>query len=214
MFEARRDLTGRATDEDAHRGNPWLAWARHSAHRLGEARGWPRKTRLNVDQALVIVLTGHAEGDVVRYSEVFPVLRSRGLSVERTTEVLDHIGVFRDDRPSSFELWLESKLDGLATGIAHDVGDWARLLHDGGPRSRARHAATVWNYLNRIRPVLLEWSNRLRPPARSHPRRRARPPRNRAGLAAADHDHRPAVAVRPVRPPAPPCCRLPIRHAP
>ncbi|QCX82624.1 hypothetical protein C9F11_45320 (plasmid) [Streptomyces sp. YIM 121038] len=160
LFEARRDLTGRATDEDAHRGNPWLAWARHSAHRLGEARGWPRKTRLNIDQALVIVLTGHAEGDVVRYSEVFPVLRSRGLSIERTTEVLDHIGVFLDDRPSSFELWLESKLDGLATGIAHDVGDWARLLHDGGPRSRARHAATVWNYLNRIRPVLLEWSNR------------------------------------------------------
>ncbi|MFD7618828.1 hypothetical protein, partial [Streptomyces sp. NPDC059802] len=127
LFEARRDLTGRrASDEDARRGNPWLAWARHSAHRLGEARGWPRKTRLNVDQALVIVLTGHAEGDAVRYSEVFPVLRSRGLSVERTTEVLDHIGVFLDDRPSSFELWLESKLNGLATGIAHDVGDWAK----------------------------------------------------------------------------------------
>ncbi|GGP01159.1 hypothetical protein GCM10012280_71460 [Wenjunlia tyrosinilytica] len=160
LFEARRDLTGRASDEDASRDNPWLAWARHSAHRLGEARGWPRQTRLNVDQALVIILTGHAEGDVVRYSEVFPVLRSRGLSVERTTEVLDHIGVFLDDRPSSFELWLESKLDGLATGIAHDVGDWARLLHDGGPRARARHAATVWNYLNRIRPVLLKWSNR------------------------------------------------------
>ncbi|WP_326674894.1 hypothetical protein [Streptomyces sp. NBC_01237] len=74
--------------------------------------------------------------------------------------MLDHIGVFLDDRPSSFELWLESKLDGLATGIARDVGDWGRLLHDGGPRSRARHAATVWNYLNRIRPVLLQWSAR------------------------------------------------------
>ncbi|MEV5689521.1 hypothetical protein AB0L68_41285 [Streptomyces sp. NPDC052164] len=74
--------------------------------------------------------------------------------------MLDHIGVFLDDRPSSFELWLESKLDGLATGIVRDVGDWARLLHDGGPRSRARRAATVWNYLNRIRPVLLQWSAR------------------------------------------------------
>ncbi|MCY0923928.1 hypothetical protein OS965_38345 [Streptomyces sp. H27-G5] len=161
LFEVRRALPGRkVADEYAQYGNPWLAWARHSAHRLGEARGWPRKTLLNVEQALIIVLTGHAEGDTVRYSEIFPVLRARGLSVERTTEVLDHIGVFLDDQPLSFDLWLESKLDGLATGIARDVGDWARLLHDGGPRSRARHVATVWNYLNRIRPVLLEWSNR------------------------------------------------------
>lgn len=161
LFEVRRPLSGqKVTDEYAQHGNPWLAWARHSAHRLGEARGWPRKTLLNVEQALVIVLTGHAEGDTVRYSEIFPALRARGLSIERTTEVLDHIGVFLDDRPSSFEQWLEAKLDGLATGIARDVGDWARLLHDGAPRSRARDVATVWNYLNRIRPVLLEWSNR------------------------------------------------------
>lgn len=161
LFEAQRDLSGwSGGDECTQRGNPWMAWARHRAHRLGEARGWPRRTQLNVDQALVIVLTGHAEGDTVRYSEIFPVLRARGLSTERTTEVLDRIGVFLDDRPMSFDLWLEVKLDGLATGIARDVEDWARLLHDGGPRSRARHVATVWNYLNRIRPVLLEWSNR------------------------------------------------------
>ncbi|WP_190123880.1 hypothetical protein [Streptomyces inusitatus] len=104
--------------------------------------------RLNVDQALVLVLADHADGDTVRYSDVFPALRARGLSVKRTTEVLDRIGVFADDRTPSFDLWLASKLDGLAAGIAHDVEDWAR------------HVATVWNYLNRIRPVLLEWSNR------------------------------------------------------
>ncbi|WP_280892509.1 hypothetical protein [Streptomyces sp. LBL] len=124
LFEVRRALPGRkVADEYAQYGNPWLAWARHSARRLGEARGWPRKTLLNVEQALIIVLTSHAEGDTVRYSEIFPVLRARGLSVERTTEVLDHIGVFLDDRPLSFDLWLESKLDGLATGIACDVRD-------------------------------------------------------------------------------------------
>ncbi|MCY0924380.1 MULTISPECIES: hypothetical protein [unclassified Streptomyces] len=161
LFEARRDLTRwRPDQEHARTDDPWLAWARHSAHRLGEARGWPRKTRLNVDQALVIVLSGHAEGDVVRYSEIFPVLRSRGLSTVRTTEVLDAIGVFLDDRPASFERWLERKLDGLAVGIHHDVANWARILHEGGPRSQPRDATTVWNYVNRLRPVLLEWSNR------------------------------------------------------
>lgn len=78
----------------------------------------------------------------------------------RTTEVLDHIDVFLDDRPSSFDRRLESKLDGLAAGIRRDVQDWARTLHDGGPRSQPRDVATVWGYLNRLRPVLLEWSNR------------------------------------------------------
>ncbi|WP_435647978.1 hypothetical protein [Kitasatospora purpeofusca] len=160
LFEARRDFTRFDRREHARLDNPWLAWARHTAHRLGEAHGWPRGVCLGVDRALVIVLSGHAGGDVVRHSEMFPALRSRGLSVERTAEVLDRIGVFLDDRPSSFERWLESKLDGLAVGIRRDVQNWAQLLHDGGPRSQPRDVTTVWGYLNRLRPLLLEWSSR------------------------------------------------------
>ncbi|WP_127357245.1 hypothetical protein [Actinacidiphila soli] len=49
-------------------------------------------------------------------------------------------GVFRDDRPSSFERWPESKLDGLAVGIRRDVEDWARVLHNGGTPSQAQNA--------------------------------------------------------------------------
>ncbi|MCF3136643.1 hypothetical protein IPZ69_41290 [Streptomyces olivochromogenes] len=158
LFEARRDFTRFDRREHTRLDNPWLAWSRHVAHRLGEARGWPRRVRLDVDRALVIVLSGHTGGDIVRHSELFPALRPRGLSIERTAEVLDHIGVFLDDRPSSFDRWLESKLDGLTVG-RRDVQDWARLLHDGGARSQPRDVATVWGYLNRLRPVLLEWSH-------------------------------------------------------
>ncbi|MFE4518278.1 hypothetical protein ACFRMQ_29335 [Kitasatospora sp. NPDC056783] len=160
LFEARRDFTRFDRREHARLDNPWLAWARHVAHSLGEAHGWPRGVCLGVDRALVIVLSGHTDCDIIRHTELFPALRPRGLSVERTVEVLDRIGVFLDDRPSSFDLWLESKLDGLAAGIRRDVQDWARLLHDGGTRSQPRDVATVWGYLNRLRPVLLEWSNR------------------------------------------------------
>jgi hypothetical protein len=160
LFAVRRDFTRIDPPTPADPGNPWLAWGRHTAHRIGEARGWPRQVRLSVDRALVIPLSSHTAGDVVRYSELFPVLRQRRLSVERTVEVLHHIGVFLDDRPSPFEQWLQRKLDGLATGIRRDIQDWARLLHDGGPRSQARDKTTVWGYLNRLRPVLLEWSNR------------------------------------------------------
>lgn len=34
------------------------------------------------------------------------------------------------------------------------------LLRDGGPRSLPRREGTVWLYLNRVRPALLEWSDR------------------------------------------------------
>ncbi|MFD3731488.1 hypothetical protein [Streptomyces sp. NPDC058632] len=66
---------------------------------------------------MVIVLSGHVSGEVVRHSEIFPALRSRGLSVQRTVEVLTDIGVFQDDRTPSFEQWLERKLEGIAPGI-------------------------------------------------------------------------------------------------
>ncbi|MDT0615043.1 hypothetical protein [Streptomyces lancefieldiae] len=38
----------------------------------------------------------------------------------------------------------------------------ARLTRpeNGGPRSLPRREGTVWLYLNRVRPALLEWSNR------------------------------------------------------
>ena len=77
----------------------------------------------------------------------------------------------------SFEDWLERKLDGLAPGIRADAEAWLRTLRDGGPRSRPRDIATVWNHMNYVRPVLLAWSSQLRPPARGHPRRRPRRPR-------------------------------------
>ncbi|MEU5599769.1 hypothetical protein [Streptomyces sp. NPDC020298] len=89
LFAARPDFTRSPASTALPCGNPWLAWGRHTAHRLGEARGWPRKSRLNVDQALVTLLSGHADGDVIRYSEIAPVLRARGVSTVRTTEVLD-----------------------------------------------------------------------------------------------------------------------------
>ncbi|WP_274567748.1 hypothetical protein [Streptomyces spiramyceticus] len=151
---------------DFHRFDPeqktlvdgWLAWARHLAHNLAEARGWPKGVREDVDRALAMVLFGHVEGDRLRHSEISAPLRALNLSIERTVEVLQEMGIFLDDRRPSFEDWLESKLDGLAPGIGRETGKWSRTLHDGGPRTLARHPNTVQGYLNAIRPVLLRWS--------------------------------------------------------
>ena len=103
--------------------------------------GWPS----DVDRALVILLSGHTDGDTIRYSELFPVLRRYGLSAERTIEILSLLGLFADDRVPAFETWLERKLADVAPGIRHDAEDWLRTLRHGGRRARARSKETAWS---------------------------------------------------------------------
>jgi len=160
LFEARRDFAGFDENDDTDLSNPWLTWAIYLAHRRGEARGWRRGMRLDVRRALIIVLSGHTAGDQVHHSEIFPALRARSVSVERVGEVLEEMGVLVDDRRPSFDGWLERKLDSLAPGIGDDVETWLRAMRDGGPRSKARDIASVWNHMNHLRPTLLNWSSR------------------------------------------------------
>lgn len=153
-----RDYTRFDEQEHANPDNPWLRWGHYLAYRLGEARGWSRGVRSDVQRALIIVLSGHVEGDVVFYSAMFTALRALQLSCERTADVLEQMGILVDDRRSSFEDWLEAKLDGITPGIAGEVETWLRRLRDGGPRARPRNIGTVWQYANALRPILLEWS--------------------------------------------------------
>lgn len=160
LFEARRDFTRFGEDVDADLGNPWLAWGLYLAWRRGESRGWGRGLRFAVRRALIIVLSRHEPGDIVRYSEVIPLQQALGLRAGRTAEVLQEMGVLADDRRPSFDGWLERNLDGLAPGIRAGAESWLRTLRGGGPRSRPRNIASAWNYMLCLRPVLLAWSGR------------------------------------------------------
>jgi len=144
----------------ANLSNPFLAQARRSATRISEARGWSKRLIECVDRALVIVLSDHALGDTVSYSELFPVIRRYKLSIARTVEVLDDVGIFHDDRIDSFEAWMASKLTDVSPGIRSDVEDWVRTLREGSHRSAPRSIDTVWGYLNSARPILNDWSTR------------------------------------------------------
>ena len=158
LLDTNRDYRRFDRRRDQDLGNPWLVQARHSARELGEARGWTHWTAREIDRALVIALSGFTAGDTVRYCELLPALRERGLSTRRTAEVLNRLGLFQDDRPTVAR-WLDRKLEGVAPGIRHDAENWAHTLLEGGPRSRPRGQNTVWHYLSSVGPVLLEWSN-------------------------------------------------------
>jgi integrase len=156
----RRDYTRFDEQTDANPDNPWLVWGNYLAHRIGEARGWSRRLRFEVQRALVILLSPHVDGDVVFYTAMFDALRRLNLSCDRTADVLEEMGILVDDRRSSFEDWLDGKLDGIAPGIARETETWLRTLRDGGPRVQPRSIGTVWHYARIVRPVLLDWSKR------------------------------------------------------
>lgn len=159
-IEIRRDFTRFDRRRHADLASPWLIRARAAAQTIGEARGWTRWVASDVDRALVILLSGHVDGDKIHYSALFPMLRAHGLSVERTAEVLGELGLVDDDRVPAFESWLNRNLADLAPGIRTDVEHWLRTLRDGGPRTRPRSPQTAWVYLRSARPALLTWSNR------------------------------------------------------
>jgi hypothetical protein len=140
--------------------NPWLAWALHLAHRLAEVRGWQPTMRRSMQRTLVRLLAHHAAGEMIRASDVRAIASGYSTNTDYALEILHTMEVVAEDRPTTFDAWLEAKLADLAPAIARDASRWARQLHDGGPRSRARCPATAAAYLRWMRPALLDWSTR------------------------------------------------------
>jgi hypothetical protein len=114
--------------------------------------------RRALNRTLLMLLADHTDGQVLRASQFYPMLRARGTSIAHTTQILQTMGIFVDDRPATFDTWLQAKLDGVAPAIRAETSRWARLLRDGGPRSRTRDEQTVRAYVSAVRPALLAWS--------------------------------------------------------
>lgn len=153
---------GRGFDwaQHAELTNPALLRVRPIADAMGQARGWNPQLVAELDRALVIVLSGHADGERLRRSELGGVLHRYGVSVDRVADVLAQAGLLDDDHVPAFEYWLEGKLAVLAPGIAVAVRGWIRTLQHGSPRSHPRKPGTLRRYLRCTHSVLLTWSDR------------------------------------------------------
>ena len=152
----------RAFDHGLHAepDNPCLVRARRVAATLAETRGWNTTLAAELDRALVICLSGHAETVRFTHSELVGILHRYGPSVTRTADVLDRIGLYHDDRAVALDGWCETRLADLAPGIAADARGWISRLRHGGPRSRPRAGDTVRVYVRSAHPVLADWSTR------------------------------------------------------
>jgi hypothetical protein len=160
LCDVPRDYSRADRARDADIAGPYLAEGRRITTRLAELRGWSPEVRMLTDRGLVVVLPRHHDGETIRYSHVQPLAADRKVDVERVCEVLAEMAILDDDRPDTFELWLERRLADLAPGIADDVAGWLRTLHRGGPRQRPRSRSLAWGHLAAIHPYLLHWSAR------------------------------------------------------
>ncbi|WP_198145492.1 site-specific integrase [Frankia sp. EAN1pec] len=140
--------------------NPWLAWALYIAYDLAEKRGWGSFVRGGMQRTLVMLLAGHIDGELIRVSDFYETVAEHSTNIDDTIEILTVMDVVLDDREQAFDRWLRAELDGLAPAIRRDTHTWTTLLHNGGPRNRARAPGTAADYLRTIRPALTAWSTR------------------------------------------------------
>jgi hypothetical protein len=122
-------FVGEPGDHFAAPANPTLVRMRQIAQMMSQAQGWNTTLAAELDRALVVLLSGHADDQWLRYSQLVDVLHRYGVSISRVAEVLSRGGLLDDDCIPAFESWLEDKLAALAPGIAADVRAWIRTLH-------------------------------------------------------------------------------------
>lgn len=137
--------------------NPWLAWGLHVAHALGEAHGFGAGLQRGVNRILVMLLADYSGADPIRLSGFSSLVRAHHHGAATAIEVLEEMGVLEDDRPPTFETWLDRTLAALPAGMREEVRRWAIDLRYGTPRGRPRPGAAR-SYPRAVLPVLLQWS--------------------------------------------------------
>ncbi|MEU2873493.1 hypothetical protein ABZ769_30550 [Streptomyces olivoreticuli] len=157
LFPARPDYLRFERARHANPDNPSLIAALRVARDLAEAHGWARWILREINDGLLVLLSGHAPGDLIAYSDIVPI-DQLGHNVGHTAEVLDQLGILHDDRTPAFDGWLQAKLATLAAPMAAEVETWANTLRDGGTRTKRRAEDTVRNYLHAALPHLTAWS--------------------------------------------------------
>lgn len=159
LFPVRPDYLRFTRIRHANPHNPTLIEAKHTARHLAEARGWAWWILREINDGLLVLLSGHAPGDTIAYSDIVPI-DQLGHNVAHSAEVLDLLGILDDDRIPTFDAWLQRKLSLLAPPLASEIELWATALRDGGPRTLQRSTDTIRNYLDAALPVLIDWSTR------------------------------------------------------
>jgi integrase len=138
---------------------PQLRAAAERARQLGEVNGWsPSTTRCAID-GLAVLLDDRPDSGPVTLTEI-RARTGRHSSVPRIAEILEGLGLLKDDTAPAVRSWIGRRAAELPPGFAPAVRDWLLTLLDGDARSRPRSASTIYTYCRAVEPLIANWAPR------------------------------------------------------
>jgi hypothetical protein len=91
-----------------------------------------------MQRVLVRLFSDHREPDRIRASDLGALTAQYFINLDHVVEILVAMDVLDDDRPAALENLMAAKVADLPDAWRDNLLTWARLLRDGGPRSRPR----------------------------------------------------------------------------
>jgi hypothetical protein len=135
----------------------WLAYLLSAAERLAETGGWSADLHYQVAQTLEVLVAASQPGVTFRASDV-ERQRGEGRNITRTLQVLQSLDLLDDDRPDRDDAWLRERTAGLAPTIQAEITAWAKALHSGGSRTKAKSELTWRHYVTDAVDAADTWS--------------------------------------------------------
>jgi hypothetical protein len=141
-----------------------LAAALHQAiDDHGDRHGWTDTIRDRARRGIRVLLAiQDTPGARISTSEAAVLLQIEGTAVLPVLEVLDSVGMLRDDREPPLQAWFATQTARLPNPMRSEVTEWFHALRDGSvrpPRIRPRHIGTVRNSVGRVVPILSTWTS-------------------------------------------------------
>ena len=158
----------------------------------GDRHGWSIEQRDKTWRGIRTLLAlQDPPGTRIAWSDTQLLIPLGTSSAQSVVEVLDTVGMLRDDRPAALHAWFTARTNNLPDPIRHELGIWFAVLRDGStspPRRKPRHLHTVRAHVTNVLPTIHAWA------AAGHQSLREIT-RNDITAALNTHDHqRPAVA--------------------
>ena len=128
----------------------------------GERHGWSRAQRDVTWRGIKVLLAIQATpGGRISATEADVLLEVDNATVHPVLEVLDSVGMLRDDRDPPLQRWFDRHTAGLPAPMRHELTTWFHALRDGSatpPRTRPRNIETVRSAISLVLPIAKRWA--------------------------------------------------------
>lgn len=163
LFNSPRHLDQRIVARLGPPPIPELADAlQHAVADHGDRHGWSIEQRDKTWRGIRTLLAlQDLPGTRIAWSDTQLVIPLVTSSAQSVLEVLDTVGMLRDDRPPALHAWFTARTNNLPDPIRHELTVWFEVLRDGStspPRRKPRHLHTVRAHVTSVLPTIHAWA--------------------------------------------------------